>query len=48
VMAQAIAAYPASVRMQEEFWCRGTGHSRASFYRCKKVYLKQRHNDGPG
>jgi hypothetical protein len=48
VMAQAIAAHPTSVKMQEEFWCKGTGHSRASFFRCKKEYLKRQDNDGPG
>lgn len=41
VMAQAVAAYPASVKMQEEFWCKGTGRSRASFFRTKKEYQKQ-------
>lgn len=42
VMAQAIATYPASVKLQEEFWCRGTGRSRASFFRCKREYLKEK------
>lgn len=41
VMAQALATYPASVKLQEEFWCRGTGRSRASFFRCKREYQKQ-------
>jgi hypothetical protein len=45
VMAQAIAAHPASVKMQEEFWCKGTGKSRASFFRTKKEYEKQRDTD---
>lgn len=38
VMAQAVAAYPSSVRLQEEFWRKGTGKSRASFFRTKAEY----------
>ncbi|MBX9677535.1 MAG: hypothetical protein K2X38_02145 [Gemmataceae bacterium] len=37
VMAQAIAAHE-SVKLQEEFWCKATGKSRASFFRTKKQY----------
>lgn len=37
VMAQAIAAH-GSVKMQEEFWCKTTAKSRASFFRAKKQY----------
>jgi hypothetical protein len=44
VMAQALATYPASVKMQEEYWCRGTGRSRASFFRAKREYQTQREN----
>lgn len=38
VMAHAIATHPNSARLQEEFWTRGTGKSRASFFRVKKDY----------
>jgi hypothetical protein len=41
VMAQAIAAYPQCVKMQEDFWTRGTGKSRASFFRTKRLYEQQ-------
>lgn len=43
-MAQALATYPASAKMQEDFWCKGTGRSRASFFRCKKDYQQQLEN----
>jgi hypothetical protein len=41
VMAQAAAAYPACVSLQLEFWTRGTGKSRASFFRTKRQYEQQ-------
>jgi hypothetical protein len=44
VMAQAIATYSGSVKMQEEFWCKGTGKSRASFFRTKKQYEAEKNN----
>ena len=44
VMAQAIATHPQSVKMQEEFWCKATGKSRASFFRTKKQYEKEKKN----
>ena len=44
VMAQALVAYPSSVVMQQEFWSRGTGKSRATFFRTKKQYEQQTEN----
>ena len=44
VMAQAIATHPQSVKMQEEFWCKATGKSRASFFRTKKQYEAEKKN----
>lgn len=35
-IAEAMAVYPDSVRLQESHWCHVTGKSRASFFRCKK------------
>jgi len=43
VMAQALAAHQ-SVKMQEEFWCKATGKSRASFFRNKKQYESEKKN----
>lgn len=43
-MAQAIASQPTSVKMQEEFWCKATGKSRASFFRTKKSYEAEKKN----
>ncbi|MBA4068090.1 MAG: hypothetical protein C0501_31185 [Isosphaera sp.] len=40
-MAQAAAAHPASVKMQEEAWCEDTGKSRATFYWVKREYERQ-------
>jgi hypothetical protein len=43
-MAQAIATHPQSVKAQEEFWCKATGKSRASFFRTKKQYETEKKN----
>jgi hypothetical protein len=47
VMAQAVAAHPLSARDQETFWRKGTGKSRASFFRCKREYEAKLSNNHP-
>jgi hypothetical protein len=46
-LALAVERYPASVKMQEDFWCEATGKSRATFFRVKREFEKQRDNDVP-
>jgi hypothetical protein len=41
-MEEAIKAHPSSVKDQEEFWCKATGKSRASFFRLKKSFDEQK------
>jgi len=36
ILHQALQVFPNSVKAQEEFWCKATGKSRASFFRVKK------------
>lgn len=41
-MEEAVKAHPSSVKDQEEFWCKATGKSRASFFRLKKSFDEQK------
>lgn len=46
-MALAVEKYPASVKLQEDFWREATGKSRASFFRTKKDYEASQQEDHP-
>lgn len=41
LLQQVLKAHPESVKEQQEHWCRATGKSRASFYRCLNRYRNE-------
>ena len=41
VLKAIIQRFPDSVNDQQLHWCKATGKSRASFYRCRKRYLDE-------